>query len=273
MKYLLYQQRKVAYNVQGKGANALVFLHGFCEDSTIWDEWKDELVAAGYKVVCADLPGFGESELAQEASIEYYADTVQAVVQEAIGQNRFLLIGHSMGGYTALAFAEKYPEQLAGLGLFHSHPYADSEAKKEARQKSIRFVQEQGTALYVKQLISDLFAAAWARTNSFVVNRLIHKASTYAPQGIIDGLTAMMARPDRHGVLECANWPVLFIIGEEDKAIPAELSLAQTSLPATASVHILEKIGHMGMLEAPRKTRQIVREFAEYCFNGIVRSD
>lgn len=273
MKYLLYQQRKVAYSIQGKGADALILLHGFCEDSTIWDEWKGELVAAGYKVVCVDLPGFGESELAQEATIEYYADAVQAVAQEVLAQNRFLLIGHSMGGYTALAFAEKYPEQLAGLGLFHSHPYADSDAKKEARQKSIRFVQEQGAALYVKQLIPDLFTPAWVRTNPFVVNHLIHKASAYLPQGIIDGLTAMMTRPDRHKVLERAGWPVLFIIGEEDKAIPAELSLAQTSLPATASVHILEKTGHMGMLEAPRKTRQIVREFAEYCFHQAIKAD
>ncbi len=273
MKYLLYQQRKVAYSVQGKGADTLVLLHGFCEDSSIWDEWKADLVAAGYRIVCVDLPGFGESEPAREASIEYYADAVHAVVEEELGQNRFLLIGHSMGGYTALAFAEKYPAQLVGLGLFHAHPYADSEAKKEARQKSIRFVQEQGAALYVKQLIPDLFAAAWAKTNPFVVNRLIHRASAYLPQGITDGLTAMMTRPDRHGVLARASWPVLFIIGEEDKAIPAEWSIAQTSLPAIASVHMLEKTGHMGMLEAPRKTQQIVREFAEYCLHQVAKAD
>ncbi len=263
MKYAVYQEKKVAYTVQGKGP-AVVLLHGFCEDSTVWDEFKTDLLEAPYRVICVDLPGFGQSETPAQASIEYYADAVMAAIRE-LHLEHFLIIGHSMGGYTALAVAEKHSEMLLGLGLFHSHPYADSEEKREARRRSMQFVRNQGHVLFVKQLIPTLFASANGASSSFVATRLIHAASAYDPKGITGGLEAMIARPDRSGVLSTAPYPVLFIIGEEDKAIPADQSLSQTQLPPVASVHILEKTGHMGMFEALKKTQKIVREFAAYC--------
>ncbi len=263
MKQTAHREQKVAFTSQGKGP-AVVLLHGFCEDSTIWDEFKTDLIEAQYRVVCVDLPGFGQSDLPVEPSIDAYADAVLAVVRE-LEIDYCVLIGHSMGGYTALAVAEKHPEILLGLGLFHSHPYADSEEKKEARRRSIQFIRDQGHILFVKQLIPGLFAPGFARSNTFTVDRLIHAASAYLSEGIISGLEAMIGRPDRSVVLGEAAYPVLFIVGEEDKAIPADQSLSQTALPRVASVHILEKTGHMGMLEATKKTQKIVREFADYC--------
>lgn len=265
MKYIRHRDHAVAYTTRGRGA-AIVLLHGFCEDSSIWEEFQPALAEAGFQVVCIDLPGFGRSEAVADASVEYYAEAVLAVV-DALELSRFVLVGHSMGGYTALAIAEKQPERLAGLGLFHSHPYADSEAKKESRRKSIQFIQSQGHIMFVKQLIPLLFAPAFVSGNSYLIGKLVHAASAYTPEGIIGGLQAMIARPDRSHLLREARCPVLFIVGEEDQAIPSDQSLSQLVLPPVASIHILEKTGHMGMFEATRKTERMVREFAAYCFH------
>jgi pimeloyl-ACP methyl ester carboxylesterase len=265
MKYIRHCDRAIAYTTQGRGP-VIVLLHGFCEDSTIWNEFQPSLAESGFQVVCIDLPGFGQSEPIAGASIEQYADAVLAVA-DALELPRFVLIGHSMGGYTALAIAEKQASRLAGLGMFHSHPYADSEAKKEARQKNIQFIQNHGHIMFAKQLIPVLFAPAFAAGNSYLIGKLVHAASACPQEGIIGGLEAMIARPDRSHILKNSSCPVLFIVGEEDQVISSDQSLSQTVLPPVASVHIIEKTGHMGMLEAPKKTERMLREFAVYCFH------
>jgi pimeloyl-ACP methyl ester carboxylesterase len=263
MKYITLDQHRIAYKTEGKGT-PLVLLHGFCEDSFIWDDFKPALIEAGYSVTCIDLPGFGSSDVPAEPSIAWMADAVHAVLAEQMNQ-RALLIGHSMGGYVALALAHKHPERLLGLGLFHSHPYPDSEEKKEARRRSIEIVQTKGTALYVKQLIPNLFAEKFSKSSTFVVDKLVHRAAGYAPEGIIAALQAMMNRPDQSDVLQRYRNPVLFLIGTEDSAVPYDYSLNQTTLPETASVVMLEEVGHMGMFEARRKTQQAILQFADFC--------
>jgi len=264
MNYARFQELKVAFRAEGKGT-PIVLLHGFCEDQSMWSEFREDLLEEGCRVVTIDLPGFGNSEPLDEPGIESYALAVHAVIT-ALGLPPFVLIGHSMGGYTALAFAEKFPDMLIGLGMFHSHPYADSAEKKEGRQRQLEFIEKQGHELFVKQLMPGLFTPSFARSQTFIVNRLILAASMYPKEGITGGLKAMMLRPDRSEVLRKAPWPVLFIIGEEDKAIPEVHSLGQTTLAPVASVHVLEKVGHMGIWEAPAKTMKIVRNFISFCF-------
>lgn len=263
MKYATYHQKKVAYQSEGKGT-PVVLLHGFCEDSTIWDEFAAGLLEEPFRIIRIDLPGFGRSEVLPGATIEQMAEAVEEVLK-TLGLGKVVLIGHSMGGYVSLAFARRFPEALMGIGLFHSHPYPDSEEKKEARRKSIEFIQRQGHVLFVKQLIPALFASKFVRSNTFLLEKLIFRASKYKSAGIIAALQAMIGRQDESGVLTALQVPVLFIIGQEDTAVPAAQSLEQTHLPDLASIHILPHIGHMGMFEAKRKTEQIVRQFVAFC--------
>lgn len=263
MKTVEFQGGPVAYQVQGKGNN-IVLLHGFCEDHSIWNDFQKDLLEEQYRVTMIDLPGFGDSARQAPPSIEMMAKAVHAVV-DALGLSEIILIGHSMGGYVALAYAELHPERLFGLGLFHSHPYADPADKKAIRTKGIQFIQRQGHILFVKQLIPKLFAPSFAKSNAFLVDKLIYRAAKYDGSGIADALAAMRDRSDRSAVLRDIRCPVLFIIGQHDSAIPHEMSMNQTHLPRTASIHLLEKVGHMGMFEAERVTQKIVRDFAAFC--------
>ncbi len=263
MKFITYNDHKIAYNLEGKGTPVL-FIHGFCEDSTIWQDFTPEIIAHNYSILTIDLSGFGESEVVPNASVEIMAELVNEVLTQ-INISKVIYIGHSLGGYVGLAFAKKYADKLLGLGLFHSHPYPDSDEKKEGRRRSIETVQTEGNALFVKQLIPSLFTPKFVKSNSFLVDKLVLRASAYPSEGIINALQAMIDRPDQSDVLKNIQQPVLFIIGKEDQAIPADASMNQTTLPDTSSIIILEEVAHMGMLEVKKKTQAAVVQFLEWC--------
>lgn len=263
MKHITFQDKKIAYKSEGKGT-PVVFVHGFGADSTLWDDFKPEIVKAGYQVITIDLPGFGKSELVEDVSIETMADIVQELLLQ-LNIAKIVYVGHSMGGYIGMAFAEKYDDKLLGMSMFHSHPYADTAEKKEGRKRSMEVVRAKGAPLFVKQLIPGFFAPKFVKSNSFVVDKLVHRASAYSPAAIIHALQAMHDRPDRSEVLKNFEKPVLFIVGKDDTAIPQDASMNQLTLPDTSSIVILEEVAHMGMLEARKKTQQAVVEFLNFC--------
>lgn len=216
------------------------------------------------EVLCVDLPGFGESEPRGEISIQGMATAVREVL-ESLEWNALFCMGHSMGGYVALALAEQRPEWLRGLGMLHSHPYADTEEKKVARNRSLKFLRENGVKPYVRQLIPTLFAPEFARAQRPLVEKLVKQAEGGSGVGIAAALRAMRDRADRSTVLGGLSVPVLFLIGTEDRAIPEEMSRRQTTLPAVGQVECLEGVGHMGMFEAPEQTVGMLRRFINLC--------
>lgn len=263
MKAIPFREGNLAYSSEGKGY-PVVLLHGFCEDHRVWDEWKQDLLEEGCQVICVDLPGFGQSSVIHQLSIADMAEGVHELVS-ALELPPFIMVGHSMGGYVALAFSRLFPGRLQGLGLFHSHPYADSEEKKALRQRSIDFIQRQGHILFVKQLIPSLFAAGFARSNTFLMEKLVYRASRFDSDGIIAAQQAMRDRPDESQHLSQLAIPVLFIIGQKDSSISPEQNQAQVQLPQLASIHLLEKAAHMGMFEAKKPTQRFLRQFVRFC--------
>ncbi len=261
MPFFQFKGKRVAYYTIGSG-QPLVLLHGFCEDSAIWDDFIAEL--PDYKIIRVDIAGFGASDLPDENTVDMAAQTVKAALDH-LGVGRCILIGHSLGGYTAAAFAHRYPEALKGLGMFHSHPFADSESKKTERERAIAFVRRNGHILYVKQMIPKLFAELFVSSNSFLINSLILKATTYKPEAIIGAQEAMINRPDRSQAIAALACPVLFIIGKQDTVVSYEVSLRQTHLAEVADIHILPKVAHMGMFRSKIETARIIRNFVGFC--------
>ncbi|MCB0635781.1 MAG: alpha/beta fold hydrolase [Lewinella sp.] len=265
MRHTEYQGKTVAYRVEGKG-EPVVLIHGFCEDSRVWEDFKFDLIEEHYRVVMVDLPGFGKSAALAEPSIDHYAGAVWAILDH-LGIERSVVIGHSMGGYTALAMLDQQPDRILGMGLFHSHPYPDSPEKQADRLKQVEFIERMGHQLYVKQLVPKLFSPRYVQSNPFDIDKIVHRAARFQAVGITGGLHAMITRPDRSHVLEQARQPILFIVGQLDEAVPPDLSAAQLALPRVASIHVLPKVSHMGMFEARRPTQLVVRQFVDFCLN------
>ena len=119
-----------------------MLVHGFGEDSRVWEN-QEAVLQQHFKLIIPDLPGSGKSALTEDVSMEGMARVLKEILDDlAIGS--CIMIGHSMGGYITLAFAEKYPASLIAFGLFHSSAYADNEEKKTARRRGIEFIREQG---------------------------------------------------------------------------------------------------------------------------------
>lgn len=263
--FVRHENTRIAYYTDGDPEGIpLVLLHGFCEDSSMWEAVPEDV--ADCRLIMIDLSGFGNSELRPNYTIEWLADSVRSVLDE-LQIARAVVIGHSMGGYVGVAFAAKYPERLLGLGLFHSHPFEDSAEKKNDRQKSMQFIQANNHVLYLKQLIPNLFAPPFVSSNRLLIDKLILQATAYGPAAIIAALEAMKNRPGYRQVLSDIRVPVLFIIGGMDKTIPAEWSLEQTILPAIADIHILPKEAHMGMYQYRKVTNMAMESFAKFCLS------
>ena len=254
----------VHYSKTGSGKQAVVFVHGFLEDLRMWDDFIQRV--PDFCVIKVDLPGFGQSDVKKKVSILGYANAIKKVL-EAEQIDEIILVGHSMGGYTAMAFAKKYPSILKGLCLFHSQPYADTKEGRAKRLKSANFVKTHGGQAYTKATVPNLFPPAYRMKHKKIVNQVIRLGKGNSDEGIIAAIHAMRNRKDTSDVLAQIACPVQFIIGTEDGAIPLESSLKQTTLPAIADVQILKGIGHMGHLEARRKTVKAVRNFISFVRN------
>jgi pimeloyl-ACP methyl ester carboxylesterase len=128
----------------------LVLLHGHGIDDTIWDN-LDAVLNEYFTIVRPNISLFTFCQ-----SVEDYADELHRFITNA-NIHKCTLIGHSMGGYIALAFAEKYPGMLEGFGLFHSTAYADDETKKHQRNQMIELLKNHGAETFIKSTANNLF--------------------------------------------------------------------------------------------------------------------
>jgi len=246
----------IHYRKTGKG-KPIMLIHGFGEDGRIWDATAIQLE----KEFCLIIPEIklGVGGLMLEVGMETYAEMMKAIADEE-QLDKLIMIGHSMGGYISLAFAEKYPERLNAFGLVHSSAFADSDEKKQARSKSIAFITENGSAAFLKTSIPGLFMPN-KESNKPAIADLLEKGNQITASTLIQHLRAMIARPDRTAVLKQFPKPILFIIGEHDLAIPFAQSMQQCYLPIQSHVHIFRDSAHMSMLEEREKFFTVLSGF------------
>jgi pimeloyl-ACP methyl ester carboxylesterase len=261
--FVEFRNDRISYTVYGKG-RVLVLLHGFLGSKEIWQDIAPSL-SRSFRVVCIDLPGHGESaSYGYVHSMEMMAHSVKAVLDH-LRLRRYVLAGHSMGGYVALAFAELFPEHVKGLCLMHSTAYADNDEKKQDRERALKLLRA-NRRLYTTETIKGLFAT----TNLKYMKKEIAFAASVAAktsrQGIAAALRGMKDRPARDVVLALANYPVMMAIGEHDNVLPPSQLMEQTRLLKFPTIVSLEHDGHFGFLESPRRMLKVLRKFAYLCY-------
>lgn len=232
----------------------LCLIHGHGVDTSIWDGIYAEL-SSDVQIVKPDL-----STLTNHDTIEAYAEYVYSLLQTAQVE-QVVLIGHSMGGYIALAIAENHPEIIRGLGLLHSTAFADDEARKQKRQAAIEQLDQQGSRPFIETVVPAMFADENQERMAQTIMALIDKGSQIPAGALKAGVKAMQARPDRTHVLKEAGFPVLIIAGRHDKLVPFEKSEELFKMPGNVQTTVLERAGHLGMLEEPEETANAIRRF------------
>jgi pimeloyl-ACP methyl ester carboxylesterase len=263
-KKLLYNNTHLEYTVQGEGPTVML-VHGFGEDGTIWNVQGSLL--SNYKVIIPNLPGSGSAALLPHSSMELLAGALKKIIETEAPGKQTTMLGHSMGGYITLAFAELFPEKLLAFGLVHSSAMADSVEKKETRRKSIEFIKANGAASFLKTMIPTLYAPSTEEAHPEWIEQQIEAAKRFSEETLVQYYEAMIARPDRTLVLKTTHMPVLFLMGRHDKAIPIDDILPQCHMPRVSYIHILEKSGHMGMIEEADETNKVLKEFLSFA-NG-----
>ena len=256
-----YKGANVVYSQTGSG-QTLVFLHGFLEDKSMWNDFAVEL-SSEFNVITPDLLGQGESDsLGYVHQMEEMATSVLAILkQENIKE--CTVIGHSMGGYVALALAEMKPEIVSGLVLFHSTAKADSVDRLNDRERVISLVKR-GKSVYIKAVVPSLFAAEARVKLKAEIQGLIDTATKYTNQGIIANIRGMMDRKDRSFVLKNGNFPKLIIHGELDSVISTSEIEEQSKLNRNITLKKFSTVGHMGHLEAKN---ECLAELKSFCKN------
>ncbi|RDV15618.1 alpha/beta hydrolase [Pontibacter diazotrophicus] len=251
--------------IDAGSVDALVFLHGFCESKQVWADFMKPLQQQ-FRTIALDLPGHGDNtEGISSYSMEDMAEDVKRRLDE-LGVKKCLLIGHSMGGYVSMAFAEKYSHMLNGLCLFHSSALPDTDEKKENRNKTIDYVERHGVVNFINPFVEPLFYSENRARLKEEIEMMKEIGRQTPKETVLGALAAMRDRSDRSEVLKKAKYPVLFIFGKDDGAVPMEKALEQCHLPDNSMVYFIAKTGHMGMFERTYETRKTLEKFAETTF-------
>jgi pimeloyl-ACP methyl ester carboxylesterase len=240
-----------------------VLLHGFLGSHAIWESTIQDL-SSSYRVIAIDLPGHGGTACFGYAhSMELMAKCVKAVMDH-LRLKKYVVIGHSMGGYVGLAFADLFPDNLRGLCLYHSTAYPDSEEKKADRLRAVNAVKA-NRGIYTKNTIRNLFATKNLKYLKKEIAFATSIAKKTSRQGIIAALYGMKDRPGRDIILGLVNYPIMMVIGEHDNILPYASLLEQSEIIKNKTVLFLEHDGHFGFLESPRESSKALRKFLRKC--------
>lgn len=236
------------FEIKGTANNHLVLLHGFMENLFIWDEMEVELLK-NFKLIKIDLPGHGKSEVSSEIhTMQMMAEKVKEVT-DFLKIDQFHLLGHSMGGYVSLAFAEKFPDKLKSLTLFFSTYFADDEEKKQQREKSLRIIKE-NFKTYVNAGIPNLFNE---NERAFLQEKITlakEIALSTNNDGVLAAVKGMIKRTDKSEVLENFEGKILVICGKHDSAVNTDKTIQNLPNKKNVKSYILD-CGHNGHWEKP----------------------
>ncbi|MDA6072799.1 alpha/beta hydrolase [Flavobacterium sp. AC] len=258
MKTLLYKNTTISYTDSGKGT-AIVFLHGFLENKKMWSDYVD-FFSEQYHIITIDLLGHGKSDsLGYVHSMEDNAKVVHEVLAH-LQVEKAIIIGHSMGGYVGLAFAELFPKNINKLVLLNSTSKADSHEKKINRNRAIKAVK-QNYINFVNLAIGNLFSENnRARLTEEIEEAKIQALKTPL-QGIVASLEGMKIRKDRVLLLQKNLFPVLLILGKKDPVLNYEESILQ--IENTNAKLVSFDDGHMSQIENKKELKTVLLDFFE----------
>ena len=233
-----------------RGERCVVLLHGYLESMLVWDEFVD-LLKDKVRVVTLDLPGHGVSMVDRKVhTMEYLADCV-ANAMETLGIKRYSVVGHSMGGYVALAMVEKYAANIESVVLLSSTTSADSQEKCDRRRREIELIKAGKKNTLARLVPHAGFAPENVKRLSSYIEDIGEMILLTEDDGVIAILAGMIERKSRGELLRDSGVPHMFIFGRHDYYIPVEVADEMIAADPNAEVVWLEHSGHMGFYEEP----------------------
>ena len=248
--YLETKISRLRFSDRGDG-EVLILLHGYLEAIETFDAFAEDL-ATNVRVICIDLPGHGQSTTkTKDFGVEEMAEVLFELILK-LKLSKVHLMGHSMGGYVALAFADKYSDYLASFSLLHSTANPDTDEKKGNRIREIDLVSRGKKELICNTAIPNTFSRKNQNLFGKEIEDMVRIASNTYEEGIVDALNAMMNRSDRNDVLKALQVPKYSFIGKEDNFIPFDKGMKWADANDMNPI-IFENSGHMSFIEEKEK--------------------
>lgn len=275
MPFAQLGDHRMHYYESGTGTRTVLLVHGFQASARIWQPTWERLPAAEYRCIAVDNRGAGESDApADEGAygVKPFADDLHALVQ-ALELRDVVMVGHSMGGATAMHYAVEHPETLRALVLVD--PAGPDGIAPEGAD--------------VEELVEARMAqrAAQSRTNGTGGEGI--EAGPDLPAGFTEALAAdIAAAPAQRlrgsyrsmltlrlgAAVGLIPVPVLLIAGDADKLVPLPRILETYSkLPSGTGMHIWHGVGHSPNVETPDRFTRVLRRFIERTVPERVKSD
>jgi 3-oxoadipate enol-lactonase len=243
------------YEVHGEGS-PMIFLHGFPFDHTIWLPIVP-LLCEDAQLILPDLRGFGRSPVTDDVyTMRLLADDIIRLM-DRLEIEKAVLVGHSMGGYISLAFAQAYPGRLAGLGLVATQAAADNPERRQSRYKTAEAVAHKGARVVASSMVSTLTPR---QDLVQAISDLILRAN---PTGIVGALKGMAERPDYTGLLSEITAPAVVIAGTDDQIMPQERPREMAQMLPKGWLVEVAGGGHMLMMEEPDAVASALRQLLQ----------
>jgi pimeloyl-ACP methyl ester carboxylesterase len=222
----------LSYSEAGLGT-PVVLLHGFPLSGAIWHE--QQRLSDRYRVITPDLRGHGRSPApAGVYEMDLMARDVLALL-DALRINKAVVMGHSMGGYVALAAWKLAPERFLALGLVASQAGADTEEGRQGRYKMADKVAAEGTKVVAEAMLPKLFAANLP-AGAPIIDEVRQMILNTPAAGIVGSLKGMAGRADSGPLLPNLKVPVLILTGDKDQIIPPDKAKAMAAAITTATL-------------------------------------
>lgn len=248
----------IYYKDEGKGT-AIILLHGFLENSEMWNNLTPTLSKRN-RVISIDLLGHGQTGcIGYIHTMEMMADAVQTVLTH-LKIRRYFVVGHSMGGYVALVLAERLPDNIKGLVLMNSTTKPDSEERKALRSRGIEAAKTNYKTL-VEMSVANLFRPENTKKFAKAISRLKKEALKTPVQGYIAAQEGMKLRQDFEVLLHFSPYKKMIITGKNDPVSDYNSVIQQTKNTEVKLVEFPD--GHMSYIENERETLQELMHFIE----------
>lgn len=252
--------RSLAWDDTGMGP-ALVFLHGFPHDRTLWSAQLAAL-ARQARCVAPDLAGFGESAPLPPgtASMDAYADDVARLLDH-LAIDRATVCGLSMGGYVAFAFLRRHADRVEGLVLSDTRAGADDDAGRARRRELVALARREGAAAVTEAMLPGMLGKSTRARAPQAEERLRAMGAAASVDGLVAALQAMMARPDSTPTLPAVRVPTLVVVGDEDALTPPKQAEMLRDGIAGSRLEVIAGAGHVPCLERPAAFNLVLGEF------------
>ncbi|MEW5719082.1 MAG: alpha/beta fold hydrolase [Chloroflexota bacterium] len=240
----------------------LLFIHGFPLDRTYW-AGQTRALGDVARVIAPDLRGFGESRApAGAVTMDTFADDLRDLL-DALGVQRAVVAGLSMGGYIAFAFYRKYAARVRALILADTRATPDTPEAKKGRDENIALAREKGSAAVAEKMFPKMLAPQTIAERADIANAARALMSRQPVEGVIAALGALRDRPDSTPTLAQIAALTQIIVGAEDTLTPPKDSEQMRDGVRGARLAVIPNAGHLSNLEQPDAFNQVVREFLQ----------